>query len=206
MTTVHRQCPPSLVRDISFNLDDPSENMRILSALKTEKTTAAGKVTLRSNNAVHFKRTGMGFGSIFAEYEGRLVVHIKYRVHHYSFLPARSIMQTVLWKDSELPITNLFSPSLFFDVMMNESNAILTDPLAVISDTKHTSYGREFWKRRTHEALLKGLNVALTDFDKNSYRSVTSHFELEDMLSKSWEQQRPGEEAITMPPWLIWKK
>jgi len=196
---------PSLISEVTFNLEESNGNARLLSALRAEEGTTAGKVRLRTNEFIHFKRTGKEFGSIFAEFESRLVVHIKYKVYHYSFLPTGPIMQTVLWKDSELPITNSFSPSLFFDVMMSESNAVVTDPLAVLSDEKHSSHGREFWKRRTHEALLAGLNVALVDFDKNNYRSVNSHSELEEMLSRSWGQQSVGEETIKMLPWLIWK-
>jgi hypothetical protein len=205
MSTLLPIDPPSLISEVTFNLEESNENSRLLSALRTEEGTMAGKVRLKTNEFIHFKRTGKEFGSIFAEYESRLVVHIKYRVYHYSFLPAGPIMQTVLWKDSELPITNFFSPSLFFDVMMRESNAVVTDPLTVFSDKKHSSHGREFWKRRTHDALLAGFNVALVDFDKNSYRSVTSHSELEEMLSGSWGQQSVDEETIKMMPWLIWK-
>lgn len=205
MTTLHPPGLPSLISDVSFDLDEPSENLRLLSALKAEKGRTAGKVRLRTNELIQFKRTGTEFGSIFAEYGGRLAVHIKYRVYHYSFLPVSSIMQSLLWKDSELPITNFFSPGLFFDVMMNESNALLTDPLALLTDEDRTSYGKEFWKRRTQEALLQGLNVALVDFDENSYRSITSHIELEAMLGKSLGQRNNGEEVVKTFPLLIWK-
>ena len=166
MSTLLPIDPPSLISEVTFNLEESNENARLLAALRTEEGTMAGKVRLKTNEFIHFKRTGKEFGSIFAEYESRLVVHIKYRVYHYSFLPTGPIMQTALWKDSELPITNFFSPCLFFDVMMCESNAVVTDPLTVFSDKKHSSHGREFRKRRTHDALLAGFNVALVDFDK----------------------------------------
>lgn len=114
-------------------------------------------------------------------------------------------MQIVLWKDSRLPITNMFSPCLFLDVMMSESNAVLTDPLAVFADKEHALYGREFWKRRTHDALLAGFNVALVDIRKSTYHSITNHSELEEILKKSWKQKSVRDEAIKMLPWLIWK-
>jgi len=115
-------------------------------------------------------------------------------------------MQSVLWKDYNLPITNSFSPNLFFDVMIKQSNAVLTDPIAVLSDQAHSSYGRSFWKRRTHEALSKGLNVALVDFGKRSYQSVTDHLELEELLNKSWGNENASSERIKLLPWLIWQK
>jgi len=197
---------PSLVGEDELHLDDPKENLTLLSFLKKKEATAAGKVLLRTNEALNFQRTGTQSGSIFAEYEDRLVIYIKYRFHHYSFLPVSSIMQTFLWKDSELPITYMFSSSLFFDVMMKQSNALLTDPLAVLSDQVHIEYGREFWKRRTHEALAKGLNVAQVDFGKQSYQSITDPLELEELLNKYLGKAGSSAEGIKLLPWLIWVK
>lgn len=195
---------PSLVEEHELNLDDPKKNLRLLSVLKKEETTAAGKVLLRTNEAINFLRTGTKSGSIFSEYKDRLVIHIKYRVRRYSFLPVSSIMQTVLWKDSQLPITNFFSPNLFFDVMIKQSDALLTDPLSVLSDHTNISYERDFWKRRTHEALSKGLNVAMVDFSKCSYQSVTDPLDLEELLNKYLVKEGDSAEGMQLLPWLIW--
>lgn len=53
MSTLLPIDPPSLINEVTFNLEESNENARLLAALRTEEGTMAGKVRLKTNEFIH---------------------------------------------------------------------------------------------------------------------------------------------------------
>jgi hypothetical protein len=170
---------PCFADATNFGLDDPNSNVELLHRLEKKDSRKIGVLTLRTGQKLDLLKVGVHEGSVYARYAQQVVLYIQYHIYHYSFLPASSITQTKLWRSEHLPITNTFSQRLFFNVVLKITGAVL-------NDKEHTPSGVEFWKRRTGEALEKGLNVALVDFGAKTYRQITSKLELNELLESTW--------------------
>lgn len=191
------EAAPALVDPTSFGLTDSRQNRLMLEKLEKKKGRKIGKIKLGTQEEIPLVKTGGNEGSIYAAYQGKLVVYIQFHEYHYSFLPVKTITQTALWRDPTLPVSNQFSPNLFFGIILKQTTAVL-------SDNSHTPDGTEFWMRRSREALLKGLNVALVDFGKRTYQQFTIPLELEHALHESWFGGLKTSRSKQLR-WAIWK-
>ena len=188
---------PGIVSPTNFKLDDPLKNKARLKALKKKPAKKIATLTLRMGEQLPLLRTGDAQGSIYLEYKDELGVFIQYHTYQYNFLPVRSITQTKLWKSKKLPVSNMFSPNLFFKVMLKQTGAVL-------SDIEHTPDGEDFWKRRLGEALTKKFNVALVDFGAQSYKQIRSKKELESLLDVTWGGGLKLEQ-FRQKRWMVWR-
>ena len=188
---------PALVDSTTYGLDNPLKNKKLLASLKKKPSLVIGILSSRSDEHLELHRTGKEEGFIYAEYKEEIGVFIQYHTYHYSFLPVKSITQTKLWRNKKLPVSNDFSPSLFFRIILKQTGAVL-------SDKDHTDDGVEFWKRRTAEALHKGMHVALVNFGSKSYEEITSPKLLEEKLDEVWGGGLQKQQYQQLR-WLIWK-
>lgn len=188
---------PGMVDPTSFHLDNVGANKSKLAKLKKLKSRKIGSLTLRTGEKLELLRSGEEQGTIFLEYKEELGLYIQYHTYHYSFLPVRSITQTKLWRNKNLPVSNTFSPNLFFGIILAQTGAVL-------SDLEHTPDGTEFWKRRLGEALVKNLNVGLVNFGSKTWRQIKSKKELDDLLNATWGGGMQSEQYKQVR-WMIWK-
>ena len=188
---------PALADPTSFGLDSPARNKALLETLRKKPSKLLARIGLGTGEKLSLLKSGAGNGSIYAEYNGYIALHIQYHQYRYSFLPITSVTQTKLWRSEALPVTNSFSQSLFFRIMLNVSDAML-------SDKEHTPDGIDFWKRRAREAMQKNLNVALVDFGNKTYHRFTDKMELEASLTDSWGGGM-NKTRYQQMRWLIWR-
>lgn len=181
----------------TFGLEDGEVNKKKLQELKKKGGRKIATVTLGTGEQVDLIRTGEDKGNIYIEYQGELGYYVHYETYKYPYLPVKSFIQTKLWKSKSLPISNTFSPNVFFKVIQKQTGAVLCD-------FEHTDDGIDFWKRRLREALTKNLNVALVDFGSKSYEQVRSKKRLEELTSQSWGGGMQLEQ-FKQKRWLIWK-
>jgi hypothetical protein len=188
---------PATVDPTSFHLDDVVLNKEKLKSLKKKQGKKVALLTLGTGEQCSLVKTGDSQGAIYLEYKGELGVYIQYHTYHYSFLPVKSITQTRLWRNKKLPVSNTFSPTLFFKVILEQTGAVL-------SDLEHTPDGEEFWKRRLREALVKNLNVGLVNFGSHTFQQIRSKKELETLMEATWGGGMQREQFKQLR-WMVWK-
>ena len=188
---------PAVCDPTTFGLDRTVTNKLLLHRLQKKPAIKVGVITLYDGTKFPAMKTGSTEGSVYAVYEDLLAVYIQYHQYKYPFLPFGTVTQIKLWRRERLPVTNVFSPNLFFNIMLPITGAVL-------SDKEQTLEGREFWTRRCREAHDYGCSVALVDFGSRTFQEFKPGRELSDALDSSWGGGM-NVQAYQQKRWLIWK-
>lgn len=188
---------PALSDPTTFGLESGAKNTERLLEIRKKKSVLVGRIGLGTGEKLSLLKIGDKEGIIYAEYDSHIVLYIQYHEYQYPFLPVSSVTQTKLWRSKDLPVTNAFSQSLFFRLMLGLTGAML-------SDKEHTPDGVEFWKRRAREAAARNLHVGVVDFGARTCTEFKNRKELEAMLTESWGGGM-DKTRFQQVRWLIWR-
>lgn len=188
---------PMIIPPTSFDISalvDEAQNKLWLKSLRKKIVKVAGYLPSIAGARTPVYKTGNGQqGYYFVEYDNKTVVLVQYqrsKIKKLNNLPV--ITQIALWKDDDFSVPADFSSRLFFDVVLADNGALL-------SDKKQTEYGMRFWKRRLIEALDKDKAVYFWNANKGSVQRINSIVELQTMYRVSWS----SEKAAAKLRWIV---
>lgn len=188
---------PMVIPDIDFDtsfVTDETRNRAFLKTLRSKTKRIVGHLPSIAGASTPVAKTGDGHnGYYFVEYDNKIVVLIQYQASKIKLLNnLRVITQVALWKDDDFAIPSDFSSRLFFDIVLKDNGALL-------SDKHQTRYGMKFWQRRLIEALDKSKQVIYWDSSVGEATEVDSIVQLQVLFRLSWS----SEKASAKLRWVI---
>lgn len=176
---------PGMHFDTSF-VSDEAKNKAFLAKLKGRTNKVAGHLVSIESLKTPVYKTGNGQeGYYFVESNGLVVVLIQYKASRIKKLENLQVVtQIALWKDEEFTVPHQFSSDLFFDIVLKDNGAVL-------SDSRQTHYDMRFWKRRLIEALTeKNKVIYYWDSNKGEATKIQERIELDALFRLSWSTEK----------------
>ena len=181
---------PMIIPEMHFDtsqLTNEQNNKKFLLSLENKATKKiVGHLDILKDKNTPVYKTGDGKqGYYFVASDNKIVVLIQYKASRIKGLGNLGVItQIALWKNDEFVVMGTFSSNLFFDIVLKDNGAVL-------SDSHQTRYGMDFWKRRLSEALTqRNKKIVYWDSNTGEFTEVKERIELDALFRLSWSTEK----------------
>lgn len=151
---------PHIVSPTDFDLNNVEVNRQFVRDLLKRKSFRMieedeNKTLFMTGNKIN------GYVALYLKQFDVLGYLIKYHLKYNILLAATPVTEIVLWRSYSYPHTFGITNHVFFDILLKEWNAIM-------SDGEQTEDGKKFWQFRLVEASAKNYDIGIMNINDNT--------------------------------------